>query len=313
MFLSATKPISAFYTIAFLLFSHLTLCQTAKTAFITSDSLFKIEGRGLKVLIDPKVSGRVISFKLNGEELLAGADKDPFNYGSTFWQSPQKDWGWPPRPALDKNPYKATLEGNKVVLISATDSITGFQFIKNFQMNDLDSSIAASYFIRNNSKDVKQVAGWEIHRVSTGGLSFFPAGADAAAPQSTLQVKKMDDIVWYKSDPENLKETTNKLFMQAKQGWLAYTDGNLLFVKTFEDVPQEKVPAKEEEVEIYANTRRGYIELENQGPITSLKPGESLTYSVKWFLRKLPKYLKAEEGNKDLVQYVRKLVKVKQP
>jgi hypothetical protein len=199
-----------------------------------------------------------------------------------------------------------------VILTGNMDSLTGFQFTKNFEVNNADTSVLATYFIRNNSTSVKQVAGWEIHRVSTGGLSFFPAGAEAAPPQSTLKVKNLDGMVWYMSDPNNLKETTNKLFMHGKEGWLAYTDGKLLFVKTFEDVPQEKVPGKEEEIEIYANTKRGYIELENQGPITTLKPGESLIYNVKWYLRELPKDLKPEEGNKELVKFVRKLIKIEQ-
>jgi hypothetical protein len=254
----------------------------------------------------------VISFKLDGEELLTGPDREPSNYGSTFWPSPQKDWGWPPRPALDKNPYTAIVYENKVVLTGSTDSLTEYQFVKIFESMETDTSILATYFIMNNSKTDKQVAGWEIHRVATGGLSFFPAGADNAAPQSTLKAKNLDGVIWYKSDPENFKETNNKLFMQGKEGWLAHTDGNLLFVKTFENVPQDKVATKEEEIEIYANTKSRYIELENQGPMATLKPGETLRYSVKWYLRKLPKNLKVNEGNKELVKYVRKLIKSKE-
>jgi hypothetical protein len=297
--------------IVLLLFTFSKLLQAQTPAHfpkVTSDSLFKIESNGLKILIDPKVSGRVISFKLDGKELLTGPDREVFNYGATFWPSPQLDWGWPPRPALDGHPYKVKIRGNEVVLTSDKDSLLGYQITKRFKAIPEDTAILAIYNIKNLSMVDRKVAGWEIHRVSTGGLSFFPSGAEKAAPQSNLQVKEIKGIIWYKSDPANLAESSNKLFMHGKEGWLGHVHKDLLFIKRFEDISEAKVPIKEEEVEIYVNSKKGYIELENQGPFTTLKPGESLNYEVKWYLRKLPATIKAVEGNEKLIEFVRKVL-----
>jgi hypothetical protein len=300
----------AFFLSLILSFSYYAFSQTKSSVpTLTEDGIYKIKGNGLEVMIDPKISGRVVSFKLDGKELLTSPGRELQNYGATFWSSPQLDWGWPPRPALDKNPYDAKVEGSKVILTSEKDTLLGYQFTKIFQLIPEDTAVLARYSIKNLSGEEKKVAGWEIHRVSTGGLSFFPAGADKAAPQSTLSVKNINNIIWYKSDPSNLKETHNKLFMHGREGWLGHVQEDLLFIKTFDDISLAEVPTKEEEVEIYTNTKMGYIELENQGPFTTLKPGESLEYEVKWYLRKLPASIKATEGNTKLVDYTRKVIK----
>lgn len=79
-----------------------------------------------------RAGGRITSFKLNGFEFLTDKAINDFNYGSTFLSSPQAALNWPPLSALDNEQYK--FESNKKVVkfISRVDSITGFQFVKEF-------------------------------------------------------------------------------------------------------------------------------------------------------------------------------------
>ena len=44
--------------------------------------------------IDPTVGGRITSLKFQGEDFLTGKDVNDFNWGSTFWNSPQSHWNW---------------------------------------------------------------------------------------------------------------------------------------------------------------------------------------------------------------------------
>ena len=63
--------------------------------------------------------------------------------------------------------------------------------------------------------------------------------------------------------------------------------GDLLFVKNFPNTKVSELPPGQGEVEIFAQEGGLYIELENHGPYTNLKPGEYLTYMEKWYLRKV--------------------------
>jgi hypothetical protein len=54
-----------------------------------------VESRLLRARIEPECAGRVASLTYGGRELLSGPDVHPSNWGSTYWTSPQADWGWP--------------------------------------------------------------------------------------------------------------------------------------------------------------------------------------------------------------------------
>ena len=45
----------------------------------------------------------------------------------------------------------------------------------------------------------------------------------------------------------------------------------------------QRAPA-EAEIQLYVNSGKTYLELESQGAYTELKPGESLSYTVRWYL-----------------------------
>ena len=86
---------------------------------------------------------------------------------------------------------------------------------------------------------------------------------------------------------------------------MAYLKDGLLFVKTFPDTNISELAPGQGEVEIFAQKDGLYIELENHGPYTTLKPGEHLTYREKWFLREVDRCLAPAR----LVEIVRELVK----
>lgn len=293
----------------FSLFSQNCFSQDSILPVKTEEGLYKIDMGELVIEIDPKVAGRIVSFSLNGKEVLSGPDVHESNYGSTFWTSPQSDWNWPPRAAHDSNPYKAEVSDNQLILTGDYDSLTGLRIIKTFRANPTDTSIVVKYTLQNLSKEKKKVAAWEITRIPTGGLSFFPKQSERPASYSTLKVKDISGIIWYHSEPKNLKEMDNKLFINGREGWLGHVHKDLLFIKKFPDIPPGTSPEKEEEVEIYVNPVAGYIELENQSAYILLNPQESFDYEVSWYLKELPEDLKVHEGNTRLVNYVRKVLK----
>lgn len=234
--------------------------------------------------VSAQTGGRIISFTCKGKELLLPSSVHDVNYGATLWPSPQCSWGWPPYPVLDTKAYQVAIEGNILTLDSRSDPASGYRFRKEFSLCPADSSILIEYSIYNRSDQEKKVAAWDVCRTN-GGFSFFPVGEKANLPVSTLRgVTQQDGILWYRFCKDSLPEA-QKLFSTACEGWLAHLVDGLLFIKKFPDTELSELSPEQGEVEIFAQKNGLYIELENHGTYTTLKPGEHLTYKETWFLR----------------------------
>lgn len=276
-------------------------------------SMTKCDSRGVYTFsvgnntfsIAAQTGGRILSYTCNGKELLLPSSMHDVNYGATCWPSPQCNWGWPPYAVLDTDPYQASFENDVLTLTSQADPASGYLFQKKFSVSPADSSVNIKYSIYNISKEEKQVAAWDVCRTN-GGISFFPVGEPAVLPPSTLKGISVDDgILWYSFDKKSILEP-QKLFSTASKGWLAhYTDG-LLFIKKFPDISISELAPKQGEVEIFVQEKGLYIELENHGPYTTLKPGECLIYNEKWYLKEVGRSLSPEQ----LLSFVEKTVQL---
>jgi hypothetical protein len=257
--------------------------------------------------IDPGTAGRITSLQLAGQELLTQPDVHAANYGSSFWSAPQSQWNWPPPPVLDQAPYEVNTHESRLQMKSQSDSLTGYAFTKEFYGNPIDTTIHIQYTIANVSGVDKTVAPWEVTRVPAGGFSFFPKGSVPSLPQSNLPVQDSIGIIWFAYDSASIV-ANQKIFMNGSEGWLAHIQHDIILIKQFPDVPAGQAAPGEEEVEIYANKERTYVELENQGAYQPLPAGKSETWTFTWYVRRLPKDIAVRVGNQALVDYVRKVL-----
>ena len=274
-----------------------------------SDSLHTISLGEYQATIDAQASARVISFQYQGQEVLTGKEVHPFNYGSTLWPSPQSEWHWPPPVQLDGEPYGFVQEAEKLVFISKKDIHTGLQFSKKYHFEESDSSFVLEYSVKNLNDSARHAALWEVTR-SVGGLSFFPKAEESAGIKSFAPLKSVttvDDIIWYRFNRDSV-DRAQKLYENGSEGWLAHIRGRLIFVKKFGDTSKSDLPPGQGEVEIYVHKDASYIELENHGKYVLLQPGESMSYTVKWYMRPLPEDLEIRAGNRQLTDLVRKII-----
>ncbi len=275
--------------------------------------IFAFDFNGIYFEADANNAGRISIFSLGGKNMLSGKEINATNWGTSLWPSPQSAWGWPPSKELDVKPYKGGIKEDlqSIELISEQDSMLGIVFTKNYKVSPQDTSIVVTYTIMNNALKTQSLAPWEISRVAPGGLTLYPTGQGA---KQNLLAKLMVDkegITWfaYDSAAMNFKPSdVPKLMHDGAEGWLAQVNGGLLLIKKFVDVSVAKTAPGEGEIEFYANPDKSYIEIEQQGEYTSLEPGKSLNWEVKWYLRKLPEGVKAEVGNKALVEFIRSVV-----
>ena len=85
---------------------------------------------------------------------------------------------------------------------------------------------------------------------------------------------------WYECD----EARANRKINADGTGWYAYANDGLLFIKRFPDLGPTCPAPKEAEIQVYVNAGKTYIELEAQGRYTSLKPGESVSWTSRWYL-----------------------------
>jgi hypothetical protein len=275
--------------------------------------IFAFDFNGLYFEADANNAGRISVFSLNGKNILSGKDVNPTNWGTSLWPSPQSAWGWPPSKELDVKPYSGGAKDSlSIELVSDKDSLLGIVFTKNYKANPNDTSVTVTYTITNNSNKTQSLAAWEISRVAPGGLTLYPTGKGKKQNLLAALMKDKDGISWfdYDSTKMNFKASdVPKLMHDGAEGWLAQVNGDLVLIKKFVDVSVEKTAPGEGEIEFYANPDKSYIEIEQQGEYTPIEAGKSINWEVKWYLKKLPAGAKAEVGNKEVVAFIRSVVK----
>lgn len=276
------------------------------------DDGYSLQVNQVGLRVNPEIGGRITSLALSGKDFLTDSVVNSFNWGSSFWPSPQSDWHWPPAAAIDNAPYQARVENGALVMTSTPDPRTGLVATKTISGHSSNGSFVIDYALTNTSDSVRKVAPWEVTRVHTGGLAFFPMGEGALRGGLIPLMTEKDGIQWFRYQVDKLPQKGDRqIYTDGAEGWFAEVNDGVILVKKFPDIPKAAAAPKEGEVELYASPvepGHSYVEVEHQGAYQRLAPGESLHWKMTWFLRRLPRGLKAEVGNADLVAYVRKLV-----
>ena len=262
--------------------------------------------------VDAAKGARITSFKLNENELMYVDFSTTDMAGSTFWPSPQSVWGWPPAVNLDSRPYLATVSQDKIVLKGSPDGKSMLRFYKTISANRSDTSVMIDYCMKNEKSSAQKWAPWEITRVLNGGLTVFAKGEGNITGDMVGRTENISDYVWYDQD-QTSGEAGSKFFCDGK-GWLAHvTNGNMLFIKKFENIPYGKNAPGEAEIEVYTAGDKSYTELENQGIYASIASKDSVTWSVKWFARILPASIDVSLGSTSLISYIQDVLNREAP
>lgn len=295
--------------IGFLLFLVVGALNSAfmtKPEWEKKGGFYSIKFNKLFFEVDARLSGRITSFQLDGHEFLGTKEMHSENFGSTFWPGPQSNWGWPPYPVLDGQPYSASVSGDVLILESENCEQSGFKFFKKFQADPKHDCIEIEYTIQNISERTIEVDPWEVTRAPSMGLTFFTVGEDSALEKSNLiNVINENGMVWYYCDT-TLFDKSQKLFIPSTGGWIAHVENEMLFIKVFPDIETGACAQGQAEVEVFAHNEHKYIELETHGEMKTLKPGENLVYPVKWYLKPVPEFVGIQPGNLRLVREVEK-------
>lgn len=256
--------------------------------------------------VAPMHGGRITTLQLGTENLLTGPDVNPLYWGSTLWISPEATlWKQPPPEELDSAPYAVTTTDTSVTLTSMPYEMLGITITKKLTTDPALGAFKVEYTLNNVSAAEVKMAPWEVTRVKPRGVTFFPKGSSQSLSMgATFPTTEANGITWYTYDAAAVT-VDSKLYADASEGWLAHAAAGLVFIKSFPDLQAADIAPKEGDVELYTNALHTYVELENQGAYVTIPAGASSSWTVTWFLRKLPAGVGATPGNAALAQFVR--------
>ena len=284
-----------------------TTALSAQTVQKLDDEKYVLSVQDLSMTVDAGHGGKILSFKLGEQEVLAqnpaaapqpaqpgeGQPRrrffNPNSYGSTFWTSPQAEWNWPPVPEYDNLPYTAEIKDGPVKVADVTIpalflqgqvSKYGYRVCKAFTVDPSDLAFVITYSIVNESGETRKIAPWQISRVPNGGFLEFDAKPEGVTPADLMKVTFAEGLATLEVD---VADQNRKINVDGK-GWLNFRDKGLVLTQRFPDIAQDAAAPGEAEIHVYIDARKSFVEIEAQGPYTELKPGEKLDWTVRWYL-----------------------------
>jgi len=277
---------------------------------VGSTYVFTFPENGPRMVVDPAPGGRITSLKLGTPEFLyLSTANNNLLWGSIFWTAPQSDWDWPPPAAHNTNPYTGGPKGDALVLVSGLDNASRFSMVKNFSGESSDTSITLTYSIKNGGTAAKSAAPWVSTRVLPGGLTFWAKGPGPLRGTNSTLVKEQGGWVWFDhAAGSGVSGSIAKVFADG-MGWMAHVNaGGQLLLMVFPDIAQADAAPQEAEIEIYTEPSQALMELEHQGAYRSIAAGDSLSYTIHWYLRQLPAGAQKAVGNAGLKAFVEGLL-----
>ena len=283
-----------------------------------------LEFGSLQFAVNPAIGARIVSFKLDGDELLTDATVNSTYWGSTLWTSPVTDWnglnnGLPPA-ATDTDPYATTVSAaGAITATSEPETINGktLTVTKVFTADIPNQAIVIDYKITNTGTAAFSIAAWEVTRVFPNGLTFFQTGTTMEPNISTVVMPFQQALgdTWYDNSTQARGNGDSQAFFDTPGGYLAHDapnpNGDLLFIKTFPVITVAMAPPGQLPAALYTTNDpdpNDYEEIEEHSAYSPIQAGATYTQTVHWYLRRLPIGTDRSVGSAALVAAVKAVI-----
>jgi hypothetical protein len=261
--------------------------------------------------VDGTRGARIVTFSMDGKNILTGPNVNALYWGSTFWTAPESDWMPNLVVPIDSAPYAMTVAADQsITAVGGTGMVTATKLVavtKKFTADLPTRSIVIDYTMTNKGTASIQIGHWEVTRVPPNGLTFYPAGTTAPMSYGTIQVQRIGAYLWFDHTAFAMG-TASKSFGDGSGGWVAHVmadpAGDILLIKKFPDIPTGTAGTGHGEVEIFAAADRSYVEVEDHNQQVMIAAGQSSPWQVRWYLRRLPVGTMRTAGNQALVDFV---------
>jgi hypothetical protein len=256
-----------------------------------------------ELIITTDVGPRIIRFgMINGPNLLHVSEADLGRTGGQEWHiyGGHRLWHAPevmPRTYFPDNfPVRHLIEDNVLKLVQCVEATTGIVKEMDIALDQETNYVRITHRLVNTTQWTIETAAWAITAHAAGSLAILPQEPYVdpeldllpARPIVLWKYTQMTDKRWtwgseyilLENDPGYTSE--QKIGILNKQGWNAVILGSSLMIKKFAFNQDAVYPDFGSNNEAYVNGN--LLETESLGPLTGIKPGESVSHSEEWFL-----------------------------
>jgi hypothetical protein len=293
----------------------------------TNSHVIAADGTNISAIIAPVVGGRIVSYGLNGQNILWENEEAR---GKTL--ATTKGWFWtggyqcdigpeirglPEHQQLFVGPYEVTRVADyRVDVRSQPHTGTGIQLEKQILMDPDTGALGLVQTMRNVSENTTRYCLWDRTLCKGGGFAFFRLNKNSRFKAGWSLRHQKDGKYFYDGDRPShpnvrvkngvlVALTTGaatKIGADSDGGWIAYALGNQLFVKYFPYFPGANYSDGGNSVELYFDDK--VAELEPLSPEQELKRGESYDFPEQWILIPLKKPVQTHEEALKLVESI---------
>lgn len=279
---------------------------------------YRVHIGNLELVIPSQIGPRILHFSLKGEENVFQVLKDQIqkkespnwvNFGGhRLWRAPE----------------------DKILTYSSENSEVNLDFEKEFiRISKLDensfllkeieihpnteNSIRVAHRLTNQGKSKQKISAWALTVLPLEGKAILPLTQRGTHPEDLLPTDSIqiwaythlsDSIFQFKKDyivveRKNNSSLPQKIGLSGESGWVAYRNGENLFIKKISYKKFRNYPDKNSSVEVFVNQK--FLELETLSPLSTLKPNESIMHTETWILEKIPKDISTDD---QLFEYI---------
>ncbi len=211
---------------------------------------------------------------------------------------------------LDNSPVKWEKLGDAGArVIQDVEPHTGIQKEMDITLDAEGTGVKVVHRLRNRNMWDVELAPWALTMMAPGGVEIIPLPEKIAHPGSIEPGEKPDYrgfvanqtmIVWPFTDLADprwrwgtryitLRQDANakkpvKLGLAHKEGWVAYLNNGVLFVKEIEYQEGRQYADGGSNFETFTN--KDFLEVETLGPVARIAPGGSIEHVERWRLLK---------------------------
>lgn len=219
---------------------------------------------------------------------LESGERYTFRGGHRLWAAPEIA---AITYAPDDESCEVTADNDQLLVVGSVDRV-GLQ--KSILLTSIGDQLDVEHRLANQGTVAVMAAPWAITQLPTDGIALLPVRSDA--PPSRQADRSV--VLWPYSDltDPRLGWHTGMLSVRATPGpefkigsgpdpgWIGYLRANHLFAKRINDGVNGEVPDRGASGQVFLG--RDFCELETVGGASELKPGQSVTHTERWMVRR---------------------------
>lgn len=241
-------------------------------------------------------------FHVRDAEAGGGGEADwVFRGGWRLWIAPERR---ETTYALDNAPCTAEIDGATLRVTGPPQPEAGIQKHIEVSLAPAEPRLHLVSRLRNIGNGARTYAPWSLSVLRPGGRAFVPLDvgpleafdatrrlilwsyAELADPRYRFgdRLVEVDHAKVAAPPPGRTgrRDDESKVGVDSAQGWAAYLLDGTLYLKRFPHDPAGQYPDGGATIEVYSSAE--FLELENLGPLTTIAPGQTVTYPEDWWL-----------------------------